>query len=211
MNTSLLNNRDYTVIIAKTTVDTGTKPPGFADRWVAAQTAVLKLIQICETFDPDGITVYLSERSPQEGCIFKKYGQVKSADLTQVIEAGYPPGNINLLAVLQTALDDYFVRKAAGNTKANGEMILVLLDGEPSDRLAVAKAIKAATHKLEADAELGIGFIQIGEDMIARGYLSALDDNLQGLGAKFDIVHTALLEAIEPDALTAFLTKVLQD
>ncbi len=36
----------------------------------------------------------------------------------------------------------------------------------------MAKAIKAATHRLEADAELGIGFIQIGEDMIARGLSS---------------------------------------
>jgi len=215
MDETLLHNRDYTVILAKTTADStkelGSKPPGFAERWTAAHAAVLTLVQTCETFDPDGITVYISCRSPQEDCIFKKYERVKSADLAQVIDSGYPPGNINLLQALETALDEYFARKAAGKTKANGEMILVLLDGEPSDRLAVAKAIKAATHKMDVDEELGIGFIQIGEDLIARGYLSALDDNLQGLGAKFDIVHTALLEEIEPEALTVFLMQVLQD
>ena len=210
MDETLLNDRDYTVIIAKTTVDSGTKPPGFAERWTAAQAAVLNLVQVCEAFDPDGITVYISCRSPQADCIFKKYEQVKSANLEQVIEAGYPPGNINLLEVLQTELEDYFARKAAGKTKANGEMIVVLLDGEPSDRMAVANAIKAATHKMDVEQELGIGFVQIGEDLIAKGYLAALDDNLQAAGAKFDIVHTALLEAIEPDALTAFLMQVLQ-
>jgi hypothetical protein len=216
MDEALLNNRDYTVIIAKTTADPGArdakpKPPGFADRWIAAQAAVLTLVETCETFDPDGITVYVSCQSPHAKCIFTKYEQVKRANLAQVIKAGYPPGNINLLEVLQTALDDYFARKAAGKTKANGEMILVLLDGEPSDRMAVAKAIKAATHKMEVDEELGIGFIQIGQDLIAKGYLVALDDYLQAAGAKFDIVHTALLEAIEPEALTAFLMQVLQD
>ncbi|HEY9641956.1 MAG TPA: hypothetical protein V6C57_15825 [Coleofasciculaceae cyanobacterium] len=211
MNKTLLENRDYTVIMAKTAVDQGSKPPGFADRWMAAQTAILTLMQKCESLDPDGVTLYLACRSPQEDCVFKKYERVKSLDLTQLIADNLPPERVNLLAVLQTALDDYIARKTAGLNKLNGEMILVLLDGEPSDRMAVAKAIKAVTHQLDTNEELGIGFVQIGEDMIARGYLAALDNHLEEAGAKFDIVDTKLLTAIRPDSLTEFLMGVLED
>jgi hypothetical protein len=67
------------------------------------------------------------------------------------------------------------------------------------------------THQLDTDEELGIGFVQIGEDMIARGYLTALDNHLEEAGAKFDIVDTKLLNAIKPDSLTEFLLGVLED
>ncbi|NJR64967.1 MAG: hypothetical protein HC772_06055 [Leptolyngbyaceae cyanobacterium CRU_2_3] len=211
MEKALLQNRDYTVIIAKTAVDQGAKPPGFAERWIAAQSTILKLVQACESFDPDGVTLYLACQSPQEDCIFKKYEHVKSLELTHLIESNFPPEKVYLLEVLKTALDDYFFRKTSGVTKPNGEIILVLIDGEPSDRMAVAKAIRAATHRLDTDEELGIGFVQIGEDMIAQGYLTALDNYLKEAGAKFDIVDTKLLDAIQPDTLTEFLMGVLED
>ena len=84
-------------------------------------------------------------------------------------------------------------------------MILVLLDGEPADRMAVAKDIKEATHRIDVDEELGIGFVQIGEDLLAQGFLTALDDHLKQVGAKFDIVNTILLDKIELHSLTEFL------
>ncbi|NJO41762.1 MAG: hypothetical protein HC769_06875 [Cyanobacteria bacterium CRU_2_1] len=207
----MLQNRDYTIIFAKTATDGIIRPPGFAERWALAQASVLRLIQKCEEFDPDGITVYLACRSPEEGCLFEKYERVTSTNLIQVIESSYPPEQANLQEVLQAALDDYFARKTAGKTKANGEIILVLIDGEPSDRMAVAKLIKAATHKMDTDEELGIGFVQIGEDSLARGFLEALDNNLKQTGARFDIVTTKLLDTIEPDSLAEFLLSILYD
>lgn len=211
MDTTILKNRDYTIIIAKTSIDDGNKPPNFAERWAAAQTSILALAQTCEAHDPDGVTLYVSCDSSEEDCQFKKYEHVTSTKLTQVIQEHYPPHQINLQRVLQTALDDYFVRKERGVTKANGEIMLVLLDGEPRDRMALAKVIKEATHKLEVDEELGIGFVQIGEDLLAKGFLTALDDHLKSVGAKFDIVNTKLLDSIEPDSLTEFLLSTLYD
>ena len=211
MDTTILKNRDYTIIIAKTSIDDGNKPPNFAERWAAAQTSILALAQTCEAHDPDGVTLYVSCDSSEEDCQFKKYEHVTSTKLTQVIQEHYPPHKINLQRVLQTALDDYFVRKERGVTKANGEIMLVLLDGEPRDRMALVKVIKEATHKLEVDEELGIGFVQIGEDLLAKGFLTALDDHLKSVGAKFDIVNTKLLDSIEPDSLTEFLLSTLYD
>lgn len=211
MNTTLLYNRDYTLIIAKTSDEQTHKPPGFAQRWTAAQDAVLTLAQACEAHDPDGISLYVSCRSPQECSEFKKYDRITSAQLPQVLEENYPPHQINLRQVLRAALADYFDRKTAGTTKANGEIILVLLDGEPNDRMAVARDIKDATHRIDTDEELGIGFVQIGEDFLAQGFLTALDDYLKEMGAKYDIVNTRLLNTIESHSLTEFLLSTLYD
>ena len=210
MSEPLLENRDYTVIAAKTAASKMPAAPGFANRWIAAHDAILALVSQCEALDPDGITLYISShQSPSSS--FKQYRQVTPDQLEALFEANYPPDTLKLLDGLQTALDDYFARKAAGQTKANGEIIIVLIDGEPSDRMAIVKAIVHATQKMEQEQELGIGFAQIGDDLIAKGFLTALDDDLRSkAGAKFDIVKTRELDTIEPHCLTEFLLSIVR-
>lgn len=217
MSEALLEDRDYTIIVAKTIASLTKTPPGFEKRWLDAYESVLTLARTCETFDPDGITVYLS--SSDQANQFQCHKQVKSEQLAGIFEAHYPPETIDLLNVLERALDDYWIRKAARQTKPNGEMILVLTDGEPSDsegnslpaRMAISRLVVHATEKLERDNELGIGFVQIGDDLIARGFLAALDQNLESAGAKFDIVHTEVLEEVKAHSLTEFLLRVFND
>jgi hypothetical protein len=211
LDETLLHNRDYTLIIAKTATEHPLRPPGFAKRWIAAESAVLTLMKICERFDPDGITLYVSCCTPQGSSLFKQYKHLTSGYLEPVLQGNFPPEQVNLQQVLQTALADYFGRKSAGQIKANGEMILVLLDGEPTDRMAIARTIKDATLRMSRDEELGIGFVQIGEDAIARGFLTAIDRHLQSSGAKFDIVNYQQLETIEMNSLAEFLLNVLND
>ena len=209
MSEVLLQNRDYTIVVAKTAASLLKIPPGYEQRWLAAHDAIVSLAQQCEVFDPDGITIYVSCRD--EADLFRRYKQVLSSQVTAIFDAHYPPETLNLLNVLQSALDDYFARKTAGQTKPNGEMILVLIDGEPPDRMAIAKLIIHMTEKLDQDHELGIGFLQLGDDFIARGFLNALDENLKSAGAKFDIVHTQTFTEVKPDSLTRFLLDVLND
>ena len=207
----LLENRDYTVIAAKTAASVLPTSPGFAHSWVAAHDAVMALVCKCEELDPDGITLYISSRQDSSGS-FNQYKKVTPDKLEQFFEANYPPDSLNLLDGLQAAFDDYFARKAAGQTRPNGEIIIVLIDGEPRDRMAIVKAIVSATHKMEHDHELGIGFAQIGNDLIARGFLTALDEDLRSkAGAKFDIVNTRVLETIGKNCLTDFLLDVIRD
>ena len=208
---SALENRDYTVIAAKTAASVLPMSPGFANSWVAAHNAVLALVSKCEELDPDGITLYISSHQEASGS-FKQYRKVTPDKLGQFFEANYPPDSLNLLDGLQTALDDYFERKATGQTKPNGEIIIVLIDGEPRDRMAIVKAIVSATQKMESAHELGIGFAQIGNDLIARGFLTALDEDLRSkAGATFDIVSTRVLETIGKNCLTDFLLDVIRD
>jgi hypothetical protein len=186
------------------------KPPGFESRWPDAQAAIIALAQKCEELDPDGITIYVSNNEGIEGS-FKQYRQVKSAQIEGIFAENYPPDELELLKVLQLTLEDYFDRKASGLSKPNGAIVIVLIDGEPRDRLKIAKVIVDAANKLDSDEELGIGFAQIGDNLIARGFLTALDDNLRQTGAKFDIVHTSVLEEISPDCLTNFLMDIIRD
>ncbi len=211
MVASLLKNRDYVIILARTAINHGTHTPRFGDRWQEAYDALVALIQQCQELDPDGITLFVSCDHTKETCPFKKHEQVKADQLSEILNDSYPPNAVHLQSVLQEALDDYFSRKEARKTKPNGEMILILLDGEPSDRMAVAKTIIEATHQIEYDAELGIGFVQVGDDLVARGFLNALDDHLQGAGAKFDIVNTHLVEQLASMPLTEALLQVLYD
>lgn len=210
MSEPLLENRDYTVIVAKTAASVVPGMPGFTNSWAAAHDAILALVSKCEALDPDGITLYISSHHDLADS-FKQYKQVTPDKLDALFEANYPPDSLNLLDGLQTALDDYFTRKAAEQTKPNGEIIIVLIDGEPSDRMAIVKAIVNATQKMERDQELGIGFAQIGDDLIARGFLTSLDKDLRSkAGAKFDIVNTRVLATIEPQCLTQFLLDILR-
>ncbi|MBD1910074.1 MULTISPECIES: hypothetical protein [unclassified Leptolyngbya] len=211
MDTNLLQNRDYTLIIARTADEFAPNPPHFSERWNAALESIVMLAQTCETFDPDGITLYVACQGNERDCEFLQYENVTSGSLLSVIKDNYPPRKVQIQTVLKAALDSYFTRKTAGQTQPNGEMLVILLDGEPEDRMAVARTIREATHQMDSDEELGISFLQIGDNAIATGFLTALDENLQEAGAAFDIVHTRHLETIQPESITQFLLNTLNE
>ncbi|MBL1174210.1 hypothetical protein [Pantanalinema sp. GBBB05] len=211
MSEVALDNRDYTVLVAKTAPSTAYASPKFHQSWSDAHRAIVTLVQKCETFDPDGITIYISSKDHAAG-LFRQYRHVTSNVIEEIFNENYPPETLNLLDGLSIALTDYFTRKQAGQTKPNGEMIVVLIDGEPQDRMEIVKTIVEAAEQLDSDHELGIGFVQVGNDLIARGFLNSLDDDLRSrAGAKFDIVHTQTLDNIQADCLTEFLKDIIRD
>jgi hypothetical protein len=65
---------------------------------------------------------------------------------------------------------------------------IINVDGQPNDRNSVKTTIIEATKKLSSQEELSITFIQIGNDSSAGDFLESLDDDLESMGAKFDIV-----------------------
>lgn len=201
----MLENRDYTLIIDKSGSMSVADQPGSQTRWQAAQESTLALARKCEEFDPDGITVYLFSSR------FKRYDNVTSAKVSQVFQENEPSGRTDLAGVLEDALKDYFKRKAAGQTKPNGETILAITDGEPDDRKAVMKAIVEASRQIDRDEELAISFIQVGNDRQATEFLKALDDALQGAGAKFDIVDTVTIDDMGDMTLTEVLMNAIVD
>jgi uncharacterized protein with von Willebrand factor type A (vWA) domain len=201
----MMSDRDYTLIIDKSGSMSTPDQVGGRSRWEVAQESTLALARKCEQFDPDGITVYLFSGR------FKRYDDVTSAKVSQLFLENDPAGTTNLAGVLQDALNSYFQRKAAGKTKSNGETILVITDGEPDDRKAVFEVIINATRQMERDEELGISIIQVGSDAQAAKFLKALDDQLQSVGAKFDICDTITLDDMEDMSLADILMNAITD
>jgi vWA found in TerF C terminus len=198
----MLKNRDYTVILDKSGSMSALEKGG--TRWSIAEESTLALARKCEQFDPDGITVYtFSSR-------FKRYDNVTATKVEQIFLENDPVGSTNLAGVLKDATDSYFQRKQAGQTKA-GETILVITDGEPDDRRAVIEVIIQATQQMEQDEELAISFIQVGTDSGATQFLKVLDDQLQAVGAKFDICDTVTMDDMSDMSLAEVLINAIVD
>ena len=202
-----LHHRDYTLIYAPTQLRRQGMTPGFEQRWQQSHTQILKIAQQCHGLADKGLTVY----SLAETGDFQPHQDMTGANLESLMATTTLPEQLALAPVLQRVLDRYFEKKAEGQQPHNGEIILILLDHEPTDRLAIAKQIVAASQKLDHRYELGIGWLQVGNDYITKGFLVTLDDNLRQKGAKFDIVDHKVIDQISTDNLMDFLMDVLQD
>lgn len=200
----MLENRDYTLIIDKSGSMMTPDQRGEKTRWSSAQESTFALAAKCEQFDPDGITVYLFSGR------FKRYENVTSAKVAQIFQENEPSGRTDLASVLQDAVNHYFQKKAAGEAKT-GETILVITDGEPDDRKAVMKVIIEGARQMERDEELAILLVQVGSDPQATRFLKALDDELQGVGAKFDIVDSIAIDDMEDFTLSEVLMNAISD
>jgi uncharacterized protein with von Willebrand factor type A (vWA) domain len=201
----MLQNRDYTLIIDKSGSMATTDQKGGRSRWATAQESTFALASKCEQFDPDGITLYVFSGR------FKRYENVTSSKVAQIFQENDPSGSTDLAGVLQHALDNYFQRKASGQTQPNGETILVVTDGEPDDRKAVMKVIIEASRRMDRDEELAISFVQVGTDTQATRFLKVLDDELQSAGAKFDICDTVTIDDMEDMSLSEVLLNAIND
>jgi uncharacterized protein YegL len=215
----MLEQRDYTIIIDKSG-SMGAKDLGNGQsRWQAVQESTQALAHKCEQFDPDGLTVYMFSTR------FQRHDNVRSTRVPELFAANQPDGSTNLAEVLKDAFDSYFRRKAAGQSKPAGELILVVTDGAPSDEAAVVQVIIEASEQMDRDEELAVSFIQIGRDDDARAFLKRLDDDLvrpakvgffeRLLGgkryAKFDICDTVTFDELEDRPLTQILLSAITD
>ncbi len=200
----MLENRDYTLIVDKSGSMMTPDGSGGKTRWSSAQESTFALAAKCEQLDPDGITVYVFSGR------FQRYDNVTSGKVAQIFQENEPSGRTDLASVLQDAVNHYFKNKAAGESKS-GETILVITDGEPDDRKAVMRVIVEATRQMERDEELAISIIQVGNDAQATRFLKAVDDELEGVGAKFDIVDTMTIDDMEDLTLSEVLLKAIGD
>lgn len=205
MSDNLLKQRDYTIILAKNAVQNLGKPPGLEQQWQKAEKSIINLAKKCEELDPDGITLYIASTP------FQKYEGVNSEILTQIFQQDYAVQTLNLVDILKVVIENYFKHKTEGTQKANGEIIIIVLDSEPENRRSIIKLLVEATQKINSRQELGIMFAQVGDDVIARGFLNTLDDDLHRAGAKLDIVDTKVLGEIEAKDIPNFLLNALFD
>lgn len=151
-------------------------------RWDEAQEFTENFARFAEKHDDDGLTVITFSSS------VKVYDGVKSDKVHEVFTSCQPGGSTNLAAALDAAF-----KKKFSSTKA--AIIVVVTDGQPDNETDVKNSIIGASNKIEKDGDIGIQFVQIGNDAHATKFLGDLDDNLKG--AKFDIVNSLTREEAE--------------
>lgn len=197
-----LAKRDYIVMIDKSGSMSEAHKSG-RSRWKHAEENVANLARKCAEFDSDGIDVVVFAGND------KTYNNVTPEKVTQIFAENEPNGSTNTAGALKKVLDGYFTRKTAGSAKPI--TVLIATDGIPDDKRAVSQVIKDATLKMESDDEIGISFIQIGDNPEARVFLKSLDDDLTAAGAKFDIVDTKDESEMENITMTDVLMEAVND
>lgn len=165
-------------------------------RWEEAQEFTETFARYAEKSDDDGITVITFSGKPTV------YDGVMADKVHEVFTTCQPGGSTNLAP----ALAEVFKKKAASKKKA---LVMVITDGAANDEDAVKQVITDAANGIATDDEIGIQFVQIGNDPHASKFLNDLDDNLKG--AKFDIVNALTHEEAEGYSMGQLLWLALND
>ncbi len=165
-------------------------------RWEEAQEFTETFARYAEKTDDDGITVITFAGKPTV------YDGVTADKVHEVFTTCQPGGSTNLAP----ALEEVFKKKASAKKKA---LVMVITDGAANDEAQVKEVITNAANGLNTDDEVGIQFIQIGNDPAASRFLNDLDDNLKG--AKFDIVNSLTHEEAEGYSMGQLLWLALND
>ncbi len=194
---------DYVVMIDKSGSMGEKDCPGGKSRWAYAQETAESIARQCAEFDSDGIDVVLFAGTPKE------FKGVTAEKVKQIFTENSPSGSTDTAAALKLVFDGYNARKASGTAKPM--IVVCITDGEPTDQKAVDRVITDHSNSLTEDGETGITFIQIGKDPAARAFLKHLDDDLQALGAKFDIVDTKDESELENISITEMLCQAVTD
>lgn len=196
-----MSQRDYVLCLDKSGSMTNPNKSGSGgvSRWVAAQEIVMSLARKAAETDPDGIDVYTFNNG------FTKFENTTPDKVANLFSSESPYGGTSLVPVLTDALENHFKKNARATT------IVVLTDGESTDGPATAKLITAAANRIEADNDLAIGFIQVGDDPAATKFLKGLDDDLVKAGAKFDIVDTLTVDELNTMTPEQALAHIISD
>lgn len=203
MTNEELSARDYYLLIDKSISMSETDTPTGQTRWQYAQEQTLNIARKCMEFDPNGIDV----------CVFsgvhKLYQDVTADKVKQIFTENSPGQSTNTAGALKAVFDLHNERKAKGTGKP--ATIIVMTDGIPDDKAALAKVIIDQTNTMEKDEEVGISFMQVGKDADARKFLETLDNDLVSKGAKFDIVDTRNDEEMNSMGVEEILAAAVED
>ncbi|MEM6503749.1 MAG: hypothetical protein AAF685_18200, partial [Cyanobacteria bacterium P01_C01_bin.89] len=134
----------------------------------------------------------------------KELNNVTAQMVMDLFEKNHPFGSTNLAGLLNVVL----LQKWKPEVPTT---LIVVTDGQPDDRAAAAQVLIEATKKMQFDEQLAVSFIQIGNDPGATRFLQFLDDELVGMGARFDIVDTVPVESFGDRSLEDILLSAIND
>ena len=189
--------RDYYLLLDVSTSMTEQDGTGVS-RLDRVKELTIAIANATSQLDPDGINL-ITFGSKVTDC-----GNVTPENVSETIQKVQPWGSTKMDAALTAALSDF--------NSETPRTIIVITDGQPDNKKAVADVIMNASRQLKRDEDLAIGFFQIGNDPSATSFLQFIDDELQALGAKFDIVDTTPADSVgSPEELEQALIQFIND
>jgi len=177
-------------------------------RWFEAGQALEALAEAAQKYDNDGIDIYFLN-SKREALNLRSSEEVRS-----VFDKVKPSGATPTGERLDQLLKPYLTKLEAADIQPNGTPtdkrtgkdikrinFIVITDGEATDNPKVAVVDAAARlkalHNLNL-VQLGIQFVQIGNDASATRALKELDDDIHKTGDIRDIVDTTPYSKLNP-------------
>lgn len=173
-------------------------------RWEEARDALAGMVQLAAQYDSDGVDVhFLNSEKSIEGC--REAGAVKQLFDSIVPEGTTPTGTKLEMLLLQYMDDIEAFKKTRQGVEPPKRNYVVITDGAASDDpesviVATAQRLDRGNFPL---SQVGIQFVQVGDDAEAREALQELDDAVQGQHACRDIVDTVPYAgmALKPDMI----------
>ncbi|WWC65770.1 uncharacterized protein I303_108392 [Kwoniella dejecticola CBS 10117] len=200
--------RDFDTVFL---VDDSTSMAG--QRWSEARQALMEVSEIAARYDENGVDIYFLN-SKRVGKELKAAHEVE--DLFRGLE---PKGATPTGMRLESILREYMARLERSHTSPspspsspsiNGQSegtvkpmnLIVVTDGAPTDDpesvlIACAKRLDRGEYPL---SQVGVQFLQIGDDSEAREALQELDDGLAAAHGVRDIVDTVLYDGEDMSA-----------
>ena len=179
--TRINQGRQYHILVDESaSMNTGDCPGG--TRWATAKEIVGLIAVEAQKYDADGkigLTFF--------GSNVNRVGEVTAAE----VAGKFPEGARGMATKLGAALDAEFEAYFASGSD-HSVTYIVLTDGEASDKLIVAQALKNAAEACGDGDKIAVGVWQIGSDSGAANFLKYLDE---GLG-EIDIVDTQSMDTL---------------
>ncbi|WWC92750.1 uncharacterized protein L201_007709 [Kwoniella dendrophila CBS 6074] len=186
--------RDFDTVFL---VDDSTSMAG--ERWSEARQALMEVAEIAARYDENGVDIYFLN-SKRVGKELKAAPEVE--DLFRGLEPkGATPTGMRLESILReymSKLERSQTASPTSGTLSDASVkpmnLIVVTDGAPTDDpesvlIACAKRLDRGEYPL---SQVGVQFLQIGNDSEAREALQELDDGLSSVHGIRDIVDTVL-------------------
>lgn len=148
-------------------------------RWTTTKSVLAQIASIAVNYDKDGVDVrFFNAYLDAE----KRLNLDSAEKVMSLFKNLEPEGETPTADTLETELNEY-VHEYKKNRRIKGLNLIVITDGEPShDQDVEGVIVKYAKMLAEHDApplQVGIQFVQIGDEKGAKDFLDSLDNDLQ--------------------------------
>lgn len=204
---SILKNYDTVFVID----DSGSME---GSRWKQAREALQEVVEMAVKWDKNGVDIhFLNSRKSVTGCT-KAKRVTKLFD--EVAPTGWTPTGARLKELITPYLDSLPSNALTRLFKLTRKprVYIVITDGVATDRgnLRVENVVLEFMEQLDKCqaplSQLGIQFVQVGNDEAARAELQRLDDKLSEDGSR-DIVDTFPFDKLHGDIGADHIIKIL--